>query len=127
MDKIITNLIGGAGNQMFQYAAGYAAAKNAGLPLFADISSFDVYKIRSFELEKFGFKINIANEDDIARLNKKHLFKNAVAAISLIHAYRAILVGVLRSELLSLKAELGKFLDHVCEERPFRPELPGGG
>lgn len=78
MDKIITNLIGGAGNQMFQYAAGYAAAKNAGLPLFADISSFDVYKIRSFELEKFGFKINIANEDDIARLNKKHLFKKTL-------------------------------------------------
>ena len=78
MDKIITNLIGGVGNQMFQYAIGYVVAKNANLPLFADLSSYDTYTVRKYELEKFGFKINVANQNDIAKLNKKHFFRKTL-------------------------------------------------
>lgn len=74
MNKIITNLYGGVGNQMFQYAAGYAASKAANAILYVDLSAFREYKTRNFELEKFGFKINYASEDDIKELNKKHFF-----------------------------------------------------
>ena len=78
MDKIITNLYGGVGNQMFQYAAGYAAAKAANASLYVDISAFKEYRTRNLELKKFGFKINLADNDDIEKLNKKHFFRKTL-------------------------------------------------
>jgi hypothetical protein len=50
---IITNLIGGLGNQLFQYAAGYAAARRAGTELRVSIDMFDAYRLhQGFELSR---------------------------------------------------------------------------
>ncbi len=75
MDKIIVNLIGGAGNQMFQYALGYTISLLHGQDLYIDLSSYENYKVRNFELNKFGFDIKIANQEDCEILNRKHFFK----------------------------------------------------
>ena len=48
--KIITNIVGGLGNQFFQYMAGYALAKKLGAELLLDITAFETYKIRNYEL-----------------------------------------------------------------------------
>jgi hypothetical protein len=51
--KVITvSLIGGLGNQMFQYAAGKALAERHGVPLALDISGFKNYALRSFLLDR---------------------------------------------------------------------------
>ena len=49
---ITVSLIGGLGNQMFQYAAGKALAERHGVPLALDISGFRNYPLRSFLLDR---------------------------------------------------------------------------
>jgi len=48
---ITVSLIGGLGNQMFQYAAGKSLAERHGVPLAFDISGFRDDKLRSFLLD----------------------------------------------------------------------------
>lgn len=50
---IITNLIGGLGNQLFQYAAGLGAARRAGTELRVSLDMFDGYRLhQGFELAR---------------------------------------------------------------------------
>jgi hypothetical protein len=50
---IITNLIGGLGNQLFQYAAGHAAARRAGTELRVSLDMFDRYRLhQGYELSR---------------------------------------------------------------------------
>jgi hypothetical protein len=49
---IRVSLIGGLGNQMFQYAAGKALAERHGVPLALDISGFRDYALRPFLLDR---------------------------------------------------------------------------
>lgn len=67
---IITKIIGGLGNQMFQFAAGYALAKKHGVPLRLDIEDFAGYRLhQGFELDRvFELKADIANEADFSRV-----------------------------------------------------------
>jgi hypothetical protein len=48
---ITVSVIGGLGNQMFQYAAGKALAERHGVPLAFDISGFRNYALRPFLLD----------------------------------------------------------------------------
>lgn len=66
---VITNLIGGLGNQMFQYAAGRALSLERGIPLRLDISDFANYELhQGFELQRvFNCTADIANETDVRR------------------------------------------------------------
>jgi hypothetical protein len=49
---ITVSLIGGLGNQMFQYAAGKALAERHGVALALDVSGFKNYALRSFLLDR---------------------------------------------------------------------------
>jgi len=49
---ITVSLIGGLGNQMFQYAAGKALAERHGVELALDLSGFRNYALRSFLLDR---------------------------------------------------------------------------
>jgi hypothetical protein len=64
---IIANLIGGLGNQMFQYAAGRALARARGQPLRLDISGFDGYGLhQGFELQRiFNCEAKIASDEEV--------------------------------------------------------------
>ena len=50
---VITKLIGGLGNQMFQYAAGRALAVRNGSELLLDLSGFANYTLRPYALDEF--------------------------------------------------------------------------
>ena len=66
---IITNIIGGLGNQMFQYAAGYVLAQKTGLDLKLDLNDYNLIGDKRFELEKtFGLQILKANKVDIKNI-----------------------------------------------------------
>ena len=57
---IITNLIGGLGNQMFQYAAARALSLHLGVPLLLDTSDFAGYELhQGYELSRI-FQANMA-------------------------------------------------------------------
>lgn len=59
---IIANIIGGLGNQMFQYAAARALSQARRQPLVLDIADFESYRLHNFELMRvFNCHADIAN------------------------------------------------------------------
>lgn len=60
---IVVNLIGGLGNQMFQYAAGRALALRRGADLFIDRRGFLEYKPHSYGLDPFRARVEDAPND----------------------------------------------------------------
>lgn len=50
---IVVRIVGGLGNQMFQYACGRALAVRSGARLLLDISAFERYKLHGFGLDGF--------------------------------------------------------------------------
>jgi hypothetical protein len=62
---ITVSLIGGLGNQMFQYAAGKALAERHGVPLALDLSGFRNDALRSFLLDRLSVP-----EADLASISK---------------------------------------------------------
>lgn len=49
---ITVSILGGLGNQMFQYAAAKALAQRSGVDVAIDVSAFDGYRLRSFMLDR---------------------------------------------------------------------------
>lgn len=64
---IISEVIGGLGNQMFQYAAGWAIAKEKETSLKLDISGYSKYPLhQGFEIQKiFSAQVDIASQADM--------------------------------------------------------------
>ena len=54
--KIITDIKGGLGNQLFSYAFGYAVSKENNAELVLDVSMLAAGKVkdRALEIDKFG-------------------------------------------------------------------------
>lgn len=73
---IIVRLMGGLGNQMFQFAAGKALAMRLGVPLQLDRTFLDYrsenpgYTLRNFELDVFRIGTDIANKSDVSKMRK---------------------------------------------------------
>ncbi|GAB3649052.1 alpha-1,2-fucosyltransferase [Ramlibacter alkalitolerans] len=73
---IVSRLIGGLGNQMFQYAAGRALALRRGAPLRIDRRAFAEYKTHAFGLDSFRAELVDAPADQLpgavneSRLNR---------------------------------------------------------
>ena len=75
---VIVRLMGGLGNQMFQYAAARAISLRTGAQLKLDLSWFDdegsrVNPRREYELEQFGLPIELASEAEIARTLRRRI------------------------------------------------------
>lgn len=70
MNIVISNVIGGLGNQMFQYAAGRSLSMKRGVQLKLDISGFANYSLhQGFELERvFTCSVKFASGADVRRM-----------------------------------------------------------
>lgn len=70
---IVVRLMGGLGNQMFQYAMGRRVAEESGTPLKLDLSWFleqaqrNSDTTRSYELGVFNISATIASKEELAR------------------------------------------------------------
>ena len=73
---IIVNLMGGLGNQMFQYALGRRLAQDKGVALKLDTQWFGKQNLRKFELDKFNITFKIASEEEI--YSTRHFFRNRI-------------------------------------------------
>jgi hypothetical protein len=80
---IVVKLMGGLGNQMFQYAAGLSAAERLRTELKMDLSWFDsleeVDTPRFYELDNFNLKQEFVNKNDFVLKNDG--FKNRLMNI----------------------------------------------
>ena len=69
---IVVKLMGGLGNQMFQYAAGFALAHKHKVPLHLDLSFLErdpqgAWTKRNFELNVFGILPNALEQNELAK------------------------------------------------------------
>ena len=70
---IIIRLIGGLGNQLFQYGLGRRIAHDRDLPLKLDISGFDAYKLHEYCLHRFAIRQEFAQPGEIAVFANRRL------------------------------------------------------
>lgn len=60
-EEIVVKIIGGLGNQMFQFAFGQKLKKTFGVNVGYDILDFEIYNLRNFELQNFNIEIDLAD------------------------------------------------------------------
>jgi hypothetical protein len=72
---IIVRLIGGLGNQMFQYAVGRNLALKNNVPLKVDISDFETYKLHKYSLQYLRITEILATPKEVAAF-KRYRRKN---------------------------------------------------
>jgi hypothetical protein len=75
---IIVRLIGGLGNQLFQYAIGRNLSIKTGMELKLDISGFEAYKLHAYSLGHFNIQEKIATKDEIAKLSRYAAHKGKI-------------------------------------------------
>ena len=79
---IVSNILGGMGNQMFQYAAGRCLAYLHKTRLKLDVRGFDDYKLRNFDLQSLHTDCHFASENEIRNLLPSHNFEKALQYLS---------------------------------------------
>jgi hypothetical protein len=67
---IIVKLMGGLGNQMFQYALGRRLALLHGVPLKLDLSWFQTQSLRRYQLDCFQIAAEIASLQEISQVRR---------------------------------------------------------
>ena len=113
MNIVITHMIGGLGNQMFQYAAGYALSRRLNASLKFDISEFAEYKAHNgLEISKiFNCAIKRPSPKELdnvlGRNARKGLLKR-IKILTLSYLYpQHVLIDRYKSEnWISLKAPI---------------------
>lgn len=81
-NMIIARLMGGLGNQMFQYAAGRRLAAAHGVELKLDDRFFRTQEKRSFQLDRLNTRATLASEGEIAAFFVKGRLGRIQRAIS---------------------------------------------
>lgn len=65
---VIVRLVGGVGNQLFQYAAARSLAVRHRVNLKLDITPFDAYKLHKYSLSNFNIQEELATCEEIERI-----------------------------------------------------------
>ncbi|KAA3521148.1 alpha-1,2-fucosyltransferase [Agrobacterium rosae] len=78
---IITRIVGGLGNQMFQYAAGRALSLASGQPLKLDLTEMNRDRLRALQLDQFNIKGDIASLDEVPARQRNSVFGRIVTSV----------------------------------------------
>lgn len=80
---IVVELMGGLGNQLFQYAMARHLAKKLKVQLKLEISSFAHDEQREYELSRFNITANIVNKNDFILIKERKKLKYKIAKLFL--------------------------------------------
>ena len=69
---ITVNILGGLGNQMFQYAFAYAVSQKKKEVLKLDINNFEAYSLRDFELDSYNINMDLVSKEEAKKLKYKN-------------------------------------------------------
>ena len=72
---ITPHIIGGLGNQMFQYAAALGLAKYRDCGVSLDLSGFESYSLRGYLLDNYNIPQNIASKESPPSAREEFLYK----------------------------------------------------
>ena len=67
---IVVRIIGGLGNQMFQYATARAAADRLGVELLLDLRGMSTYRVSPYRLDRFAIRARPALPSEVRRWPK---------------------------------------------------------
>ena len=112
---VIIRIIGGLGNQMFQYA--YAKAlQNKGYDVKIDISAFDTYKLHGgYQLDKFDIDLKNATKEEVKLYYKKDIVSQILNRLNIKHT-------IIKEKGLSFKKRLLKPSDNTYIQGYFQSE-----
>lgn len=85
---IISRIYGGLGNQLFQYAAAKALAHHRGTELKLDVTLFENYHLRTFDLAQLRIPLSIASPSEIAALKANTTMQRIKARLTISSAKR---------------------------------------
>lgn len=75
---IVVKLIGGLGNQLFQYAMGRNLAYKKNTKLKLDISAFQTYKLHNYSLQHFNIFEDFVRNNELYSLKKKSILSSDI-------------------------------------------------
>jgi len=78
---IVTRIVGGLGNQMFQYAVGRALSAKTVQEFKLDLSEMDRYKVHALQLDQFNIKGVRAGRHEIPFRPRKSFFGKILTAL----------------------------------------------
>lgn len=86
---VIVKLVGGLGNQLFQYAAGQRLARARQTPLKLDLSAFEHYKLHAYSLNHFNIQEQFASRAEAARFCGRRLADRIYRRVQMLLPYRS--------------------------------------
>jgi hypothetical protein len=111
---IITRLIGGLGNQLFQYAVARNLAHIHKTSIKVDITPFETYKLHEYSLDQFKIHESIASTRNIARLKNPTIRERIKAKIR--HRKPVPPVSYIREKQFHFNPDILKLPDNVYLE-----------
>ncbi|WP_349042815.1 alpha-1,2-fucosyltransferase [Agrobacterium sp. SORGH_AS 787] len=78
---IITRIVGGLGNQMFQYAVGRALSIESRQPLKLDLTEMERYKVHACQLDQLNIIYDVADRREIPHSPRKSVFGKLVNSL----------------------------------------------
>lgn len=70
---IVVRVVGGLGNQMFQYAHGRALSLRHRVPLRLDVSGYATYKVHAYALDKLRIEATPIGDGELSRMRPRGL------------------------------------------------------